>query len=111
MGSLCEGDETAVRARRAPRTEPRRDRESCDPDGQHQRGHIPTSDRHVQGPRPIGRDDANGEGDEPLYRVYKVRPVKLYTVESIPRLFARFLDSRICSESVASLLWVRLRRS
>ena len=34
----------------------------------------------------IGRDDANAEGKEPLYRVYKVGPVKLYTVESILRL-------------------------
>ena len=35
---------------------------------------------------PIGRDNANDEGNEPLYRVYKVGPVKLYTVESILRL-------------------------
>ena len=34
----------------------------------------------------IGRDNANDEGNEPLYRVYKVGPVKLYTVESILRL-------------------------
>ena len=34
----------------------------------------------------IGRDDANTEGKEPLYKVYKVGPVKLYTVESILRV-------------------------
>ena len=35
----------------------------------------------------IGRNDANTEGRKPLYRVYKVGPVKLYyTVESILRL-------------------------
>ena len=43
--------------------------------------------------RTIGRDDANGEGKEPLYRVYKVGPVKLYTVESILRLLLRILGS------------------
>ena len=31
----------------------------------------------------IRRDDANGEGNVPLYRVYKVGTIKLYTVESI----------------------------
>ena len=34
----------------------------------------------------IGRDDANTEGKEPFYRVYKGGAVKLYTVESILRL-------------------------
>ena len=33
----------------------------------------------------IGRNDANTEGRKPLYRVYKVGPVKLYTVISILR--------------------------
>ena len=41
----------------------------------------------------IGRDDANGEGKEPLYRVYMVGPVKLYTVESILRLLLHFIES------------------
>ena len=41
----------------------------------------------------IGRDDANDEGNEPLYRVYKVGPVKLYTVESILRQLLRFIGS------------------
>ena len=41
----------------------------------------------------IGRDNANNEGNEPLYRVYKVGPVKLYTVESILRLLLHFIGS------------------
>ena len=42
--------------------------------------YSPLSDSMV-----IGRNDANTEGMKPLYRVYKVGPVKLYTVESILR--------------------------
>ena len=41
----------------------------------------------------IGRDNANDEGNEPLYRVYKVGPVKLYTVESILRLLLHFIGT------------------
>ena len=33
----------------------------------------------------IGRNNANTESRKPLYRVYKVGPVKLYTVVSILR--------------------------
>ena len=33
----------------------------------------------------IGRNNANTEGRKPLYRVYKVGPVKLYTVVSMLR--------------------------
>ena len=48
---------------------------------------------HLASDPRIGRDDANDEGNEPLYRVYKVGPVKLYTVESVLRLLLHFIGS------------------